>query len=265
MDIDISVRRRGHEQREKERKTQATTTLSLEQKSFPVHQARARYFAQSRSTNEGSVCRHKRQKRMCEGKDVGVKKKGGKRTWMSVSTSFTNPLRSLACNECECTTSTIPALAPDLVTAAPLVYAVSSTGITTLPLNPLAFALTMGFGFDLNLFPLRSTVACPPLVDDSGAVTGVDVALDWLTLRLPRCGGGEATTFAVTSPGTSQKCSVSSRSLLRQLCSILPILTHTSDRIATSLSTLMSAKSSSTISSRSSSGARRYGHRDESS
>jgi len=68
------------------------------------------------------------------------------------------------------------------------------TGIATLPLGPLAFALTMGLDLDLDLglLPLGSTVVCLPLVGDSGAFTGADVALNWLILRTPGCGEGGA-------------------------------------------------------------------------
>src|SRR5712671_2961490 len=118
---------------------------------------------------------------------------------MSVSTPLTNSLRSLVCNdaapfECECAASTIAALAANLLTAAlPFVCAALGTGNATLPFGPLTFELTTGFGLDLDLdlVPLGRTVACPP-VDDSGAFTGADVAFDWLTLRMPGCGEGEA-------------------------------------------------------------------------
>src|SRR5712671_6217640 len=176
---------------------------------------------------------------------------------MSVSTSLTNSLRSLVCNDaaplvCECAASTIAALAANLLTAAlPFVCAALGTGNATLPFGPLTFELTTGFGLDLdlNLLPLGRTVACPP-VDDSGAFTGADVAFDWLTLRMPGCGEGEApdppagtpvragtgdglpkpaccgepalTTFTLTPPGTSQERSISSRSLARSFFDSFP-------------------------------------------
>ena len=109
-----------------------------------------------------------------------------------MGTSLTNSLRSLACNDavpfdCECTASTIAALAADTVTATPLVCAVLGA---TLPFGQLAFALTTGFYLspDLDSLLLRNTVACPPPVDDSGALIGADVVFDLLSLRTPAAG-----------------------------------------------------------------------------
>jgi len=183
------------------------------------------------------------RKERCKQKDVDVKKWENKCMWMSVSTSLTKLLQSLACNiavpfKCKCTTLTIAALAANLVTTMMLFCMVLGTGIATLLFSSLAFVLTISLDLDLDLLLLESTVACPPLVDNSGAFTSADVALDWLTLRMSYCGEGNVpdalagtavhagtgdglpkavccgecalTMSTLTSPGTSQECSISS-------------------------------------------------------
>ena len=59
-------------------------------------------------------------------------------------------------------------------------------GLRLLLFCPLAFALIMGL--DLDLLPLGSTAAsgCPLPVDDSGAFTDANVALDWLIVENAR-------------------------------------------------------------------------------
>jgi len=151
MDIDISVRHRGHEQPEQGQETQnyyANKTHAFPSPVSPYMIFRPKWI------HEPTI------------------------RWISVSTSLANSLKYLACNDavpfdCEHTASTIAALAADLVITAPLVCAVLGTGIASSPFSPLAFGLRMGL--DLDLLPLRSTITCRP--DDSGAYTGADVGL----------------------------------------------------------------------------------------
>jgi len=138
-----------------ERETQATTT-PIELKCFLDHQARARYSAQSRSTNERSVYRNNHEQR----KKVDT-------TTRCHSSASAQPRQSQR---------SLPTWSP-----------------SRRWLCPLEFALTMGFDLDLDLLLLGSTVT-RPLMDDSGVFTGADVALDWLTRRTPTgsCREGEA-------------------------------------------------------------------------
>jgi hypothetical protein len=141
--------------------------------------------------------------------------------------------------------------------------------------------------FDLTaldlLFPHRGAVAaCPPAEDGAGLFIGADAELGCLALTAPGRGEGETVDGLPTAgcnnptsrsgitvlPGTSHERSISSRSFALSLFDIfapfLPFCRRRSNA-STSLSALVSAKSSSTMSSRSSSGARGYGHRDDSS